>query len=603
VRARISFASVLRYATAVLLDTLLLLLLLIVAFIVLSGGGEFVVNGQRISVRTIGNPLLFANAILLLRIVFFRRVPLFLHRTWYLDDLAYSARRQVSRLEHLLVSSAALRGTGYLAALIALATAVKLANAYAYPGFFSGDDVEVHEMTFASLFGYDWHAWNLRSSFYPFVFIRPVQSLLVLCGIESTEVLVLAGRCVVALVSSIGIWLTYRLTRVLAGPAYGLFAAALFAIHRLHVTFGGSELPRPVSTVFVLGACLLLYERGSLRTSIAGGALLGIGASLRYSELVFIVPAVFDLALRRRYLQLCACVMTFAVVMSACVAAADALYWGDPLFSLENAFRYTVVDRLSSRGYEPPFHYITSMTQWTSLPVFVCAIVGCFGRSRPVALWWVLPLAILSALPHKEARYLVPILPFYCIGAALGCGRLARTIVNGYSVHWRIPAQWAAFWFLVLFSSALVFEVGGWRFRKSSDGIVAARHVANVGCSGTVAFEQSWRGGGRLYLRPCDVRDIDPERAGDIAYLRTIVQPPDVEWVVLRTRGSDAARRALEREFGFAFQPVPEATGYVAARRTLHTSALVSMIRTFGSSEIAIRSLTTSPRTSPRPPK
>ena len=36
---------------------------------------------------------------------------------------------------------------------------------------------------------------------------------------------------------------------------------------------------------------------------------------------------------------------------------------------------------------------------------------------------------------------------------------------------------------------------------------------------------------------------------------------------------------------------------------TRHTSAFDSMIRTFGSSEIATRSLTTSPRTRPRPPK
>jgi hypothetical protein len=346
-----------------------------------------------------------------------------------------------------------------------------------------------------------------------------------------------------------------------------------------------------------------LYGRRARYSAAAAGLLIGVGAALRFSEVVFIAPAAADLALQRRYREMSACVATFAVAAAACIGVADALYWGDPFFSLNSAFTYTVVDRLSSRGYEPVLHYLMSLNEWTSVPVFVCAIAGCFGRWRRIALWWVVPMAILSALPHKEARYLVPVLPFYCISAAFGVGRLARLVATGLPFRGRVPAQWAALWLLVLFGSALVFEIGGFRFRKSSDGIVAARHIRSVGCSGAVAFEQSWRAGGRLYLRPCEVRDIDPDRAGDFTYLRAIVQAPDVEWVVLRTRGSDAAQRALERGSGFAFQPIPEAAGYVAARRTLQTSALDSMIRTFGSSEIATRSLTTSPRTSPRPPK
>ena len=78
--------------------------------------------------------------------------------------------------------------------LIVVITVVKLANAALYPGFFSGDDVEIHEMTFARLFGWNWTAWDLRNAFYPMVFIYPIQALLAGMGIDDTATLVFAGR-------------------------------------------------------------------------------------------------------------------------------------------------------------------------------------------------------------------------------------------------------------------------------------------------------------------------------------------------------------------------------------------------------------------------
>ncbi len=50
---------------------------------------------------------------------------------------------------------------------------VKAIYAWWYYGFYTGDDVEIHEMVFAAIFGWDWQAWDIRSAFYPMVFIYP----------------------------------------------------------------------------------------------------------------------------------------------------------------------------------------------------------------------------------------------------------------------------------------------------------------------------------------------------------------------------------------------------------------------------------------------
>ena len=48
------------------------------------------------------------------------------------------------------------------------------------------------------------------------------------------------------------------------------------------------------------------------------------------------------------------------------------------------------------------------------------------GESRGLrpAVWWaIVPIAILSALPHKESRYVIPVVPFVSICAAAGLTR------------------------------------------------------------------------------------------------------------------------------------------------------------------------------------
>ena len=61
-------------------------------------------------------------------------------------------------------------------------------------GFFYGDDVEVHEMTLAALFGVEWPVWELRSAFFPMLVVYPAQQFAAWIGASSPETLVFSGR-------------------------------------------------------------------------------------------------------------------------------------------------------------------------------------------------------------------------------------------------------------------------------------------------------------------------------------------------------------------------------------------------------------------------
>ena len=143
---------------------------------------------------------------------------------------------------------------------------VKLGNILWYQGFYSGDDVEVHEMTLGILFRQEWPIWNLRSPVFPVGFIFPVQWLLVQLGVSGTTALVMAGRLVVALFSTANILLLFAVTlRQWRSIPIATFAALFLASSGLHIQFGSSELPRTVATTFLLAAVWLLQDR-AMRT-------------------------------------------------------------------------------------------------------------------------------------------------------------------------------------------------------------------------------------------------------------------------------------------------------------------------------------------------
>ena len=165
---------------------------------------------------------------------------------------------------------------------------VKAGLAWALPGFFSGDDVEIHEMTLGALLQHHWPVWNLRSAFFPMTFIYPAQNVAVALGASRPEVLVFIGRLSVALVSTVAVPLVWAASRRLCPRdiRIAVLAVLFFAVNKLYVSFGSSELPRPVATVFVLAAFVVLLRFGIART-LTGGALLGIATAFRFSEAAY----------------------------------------------------------------------------------------------------------------------------------------------------------------------------------------------------------------------------------------------------------------------------------------------------------------------------
>ena len=320
---------------------------LIVIVTTVAGPWTVTVGGQLLRVRSTGNLIVGLLLVAALRALAPAR-PLLGVRRWSLPAVRRTASAWLAALSRRLDAVDARTALRVVGILILVATAVRVANVFTHFGFLTGDDVEIHEMTLGVALGKAWPVWDLRNAFYPMTFIFPVQRALVALGVTDVFSLVAAGRLVVTAIAGLNVWILYRVGLSLYGDrGTALIAAALLAVNHLHMAYGSAELPRIVATAFLVPAFGALRTPTLVRCGLAG-VLLGLGASLRFGEIVFAVPAVLwvlvgsrddatGAAWRVRVTRAAAVLGGVAATVLVVIGVSDALYWGRPFHSLSRS--------------------------------------------------------------------------------------------------------------------------------------------------------------------------------------------------------------------------------------------------------------------------
>ena len=464
----------------------------------------------------------------------------------------------------------ALRTTVFLAAV---SLAMKLSLAYAHPGFWTGDDVEIHEMTFARLFGFHWQAWNLRSPFYPMAVIYPVQGLLVHGGLSNTHALVFSGRAIVATCSAATLVVLFAVCwRTFGSVPIALISVLILATNKLHTMTGTTELPRPVSALLVLAAFAAVSQSRRITTSFVAGALVGTAAAMRFSEEIFAAPAVLQLSLERRWVEILAFGCGFAAIALFVLGPVDQLYWGESFFSLRHMVDFTLVQRLSTRGYQPWYEYIRAVPEWTNVGVAAAAITGAvLLRRHALVLWTVIPVATLSALPHKEPRYLVPVLPYFAMLAGYSVWQLIIWLRHPHESDANDRRISVAGTLTAAVIAIVLTEPTGYVLPRTDDAVACARYIARVGPRDGVAAAQLWNIGGRIYLPLAEpLIDLDPIRMATPDQFGAAIGMASVKWIVLPdrvARRSDYERTLVIAGFDAIVTPFSPRSTYRLYRR------------------------------------
>src|SRR5205807_44860 len=321
-----------------------------------------------------------------------------------------------------------------LVAIIAATAAAQLWLAWRYYGFLTGDDVELLSEAFRRACGLAYTPWDIRNLFVPDVVVAPLVWLT--RGLSTRTTIFLASLPFIAL-SSLTIWLVYRLALRWCDERAAIVAALLFATHWIPLSFGSTVYPRTLAAACVVAAALIVD-----RWPFAAGLLIGVAFADRFSEIVFLAPLLLIVTQHRqeclchigrsrecphvaqsllsvRWIQALKVILGASVAIPITVGLYDWLTWGTPFSSAIKFAHLTLVepDFASRVKYQAPWWYIANIVRWCSpalLPLLWYA-----RRSR--AIWFiVIPLIAFSAIKHKELRYLQEMIPFLCVAAAIG---------------------------------------------------------------------------------------------------------------------------------------------------------------------------------------
>jgi hypothetical protein len=545
-----------------LADSIIAVLAVSIAVITLSGGGTFDIAGVRLGAHSVGAPLIALLLLAALRWWTAPAAPVLTIKRMTPQSLE---ERSLRLIESAVARLTGIDMRGAVSLMLVLSVTVlivKLGAILTHPGFITGDDVEIQEMTLGHLLGTSWPVWEIRSAVYPMTVVYPAQALAQALGMTDTGTLVTVGRMAAATLSTTLIPILFVAGRRLASTPEALLMVTFASASHLLMNFGASELPRPFSAALIVAgfACLL---RRTDRGGVAAGSLVGVAATLRFSELVFLVPGLVHLTVERRWRHVVLFTAGFIAAAGAIQFTADELFWGSPFHSLIRIVQYTLIDRQSSRGFEAAWHYAVEMNSWTDPVVAALAVWGTAKRAWRPAVWAWIPMLLLSLLPHKEARYLLPVLPFVAMLAGMQLWDVAHRTVTGARRD-RAAAGRFALALCTVVAASLTYEGSRWHVRRSDDAVRLARALSVAPAQGGLAVEQLWRMGGHLYLGQFSpLKDLDPAALASPGGVAAAGEEPALRWIALRVqtcRTRDCAGALGPR--GFSERKPPVASDY-----------------------------------------
>jgi len=403
-------------------------------------------------------------------------------------------------------------------------------------GFEQGDPVEYINIAYKLAFGIGIEWWDLRPLLLSLIYV-PVLYVAQWWPDPTGEAMVKALRLVGVLFATGMTLLVYLIGRRLGGELVGLGAGLLVAVNPVANRLAVSTFAEVPSTCFVL-LCLWLLLKGGRWPGFGAGLALGVACMIRY-QAIFFLPAigtwVVGMALYRsergpgtRLRGLVgrrALPVWFGaglVVAALAQGIVEMIAYGQPYHSLIVSFEYNVTSGLApvEFGAEPFDWFLRETPDWFGVVPALLALVGTVPIVRgPNAAGWrlvgltaaVMFLA-LSALPHKEDRFMAQLVPLLALFAAQGAVEIGA--VAGARVH-RVGTALAAGLLLI---AALPLLLASWSLSLKTnvayvDGPKRAAEIKPGGVMGTIPwFVPRPYSGTRLTLERMD-RNVWKDRA------------------------------------------------------------------------------------------
>jgi phosphatidylinositol glycan class B len=327
-----------------------------------------------------------------------------------------------------------------LTAIFVIALLLRVGLAVRHTNVNHPDEVfQTREAAHRLAYGYGVVTWEYREGVRSWVFpaflagvMRATDSI----GAGSAGYL-LGITVVLSLLSLSTVWFAFMWSYRTSGTIAAVVAAGTCAIWYELVYYAPRALNEVVAAHFFLPGLYLGVYGSSIRERhrlFVAGLFFGLALALR----ALLTPAVILAAAyicRRNWRDRLAPMIAGIVLPVAAFGLLDAITWSYPFQSYVRYFWVNIVEgRSLIIGLAAPWYTYALILTWQLGPMIPLA---AWGARRSPLLGWV-ALAILlthSAIPHKEYRYIYPVLPIVIALAAASVAEVASEL----NAWWRRP--------------------------------------------------------------------------------------------------------------------------------------------------------------------
>ncbi|MGZ3461835.1 MAG: hypothetical protein ACXU86_25360, partial [Archangium sp.] len=283
------------------------------------------------------------------------------------------------------------------------------------------------------VFGYGMQAWEFIEGARNWALPALVAALFKLAtwvGLDGPRGYLGLTRGAFGVLGAATAWGSWRLARAYGASALAAAAgASLFALAAVPLYFAPRALSENASALpVVLGLALALAPGASRRAGVAGASLLGLAVLLRLQNGVFCAGLLAVLAARRDW-RAARDALAVLAGWAFLFGLLDRLTWGRWFHSALVYLDFNLVQGKAAAWGTAPFEYyghvlLRSMGAVTLVGLGLSLLAA---RRAPGLLGLAAAFFVLHALqPHKELRFLVPVLPLFAALAGVGLDSVRR---------------------------------------------------------------------------------------------------------------------------------------------------------------------------------
>lgn len=284
------------------------------------------------------------------------------------------------------------------------------------------------------VFGYGLIAWEFSTGARNWALpglVAGLFKLSLLMGLDAPHGYLRLTRLVFSVISVATAFGSYRLARTYGVSTIAAASGAtLFALAAPMIYFAPRALSENASALpIVLGFAFALRPRARRWETLLGASLLGFAVLLRLQNGIFCVGLLGILAGRREW-RLVRDSLGVFLIWAVLFGLLDRLTWGGWFHSAIKYLSFNLLHMKASLFGTAPFIYYVQVL-WTSMSILTVwlAVFSLLAvRRAPGLLLVALAFFFLhSYIPHKEMRFLVPVLPLFCALVGVGLDAVTRS--------------------------------------------------------------------------------------------------------------------------------------------------------------------------------